>query len=78
LFKKQNCTACHAASSKLLGPSLVEIASKYKGQTDSEAKLIEKVLKGGAGVWGAIPMPAQSQLSATDAGALVKWILTTH
>ena len=78
LFKKQNCTACHAASSKLIGPSLVEIASKYKGQTDSEAKLIEKVLKGGAGVWGAIPMPAQSQLNATDAGALVKWILTTH
>ncbi len=78
LFKKQNCFACHAASSKLVGPSLVEIAAKYKSQTDSEAKLTEKVLKGGAGVWGAIPMPAQNQLSGADAQALVKWILTTH
>jgi cytochrome c len=78
LFKKQNCTACHAASNKLVGPSLAEIAKKYKSEADSDTKLTEKVLKGGAGVWGAIPMPAQSQLSATDAGALVKWILTTH
>ena len=78
LFKKQNCFACHAASSKLVGPSLVEIAAKYKSQPGSEAKLTEKVLQGGAGVWGAIPMPVQNQLSAADAGALVKWILTTH
>ena len=78
LFKKQNCFACHAANSKLVGPSLVEIAAKYKSQAGSEAKLTEKVLKGGAGVWGAIPMPAQDPLSAADAQALVKWILTTH
>jgi len=78
LFKKQNCFACHAASSKLVGPSLAEIAIKYKNQTDSEAMLTEKVLKGGAGVWGAIPMPAQNQLSTADSQALVKWILATH
>jgi cytochrome c len=78
LFKKQNCFACHAASSKLVGPSLAEIAIKYKNQADSEAALTEKVLKGGAGVWGAIPMPAQNQLSTADSQALVKWILTTH
>ena len=78
LFKKQNCLACHAASSKLVGPSLVEIAAKYKSQAGSEAKLTEKVLKGGVGVWGAIPMPAQNQLSAADSLTLVKWILTMH
>jgi len=78
LFKKQNCLACHAASSKLVGPSLVEIAAKYKSQAGSEAKLTDKVLKGGAGVWGAIPMPAQNQLSAADSLTLVKWILTMH
>jgi cytochrome c len=78
LFKKQNCFACHAASSKLVGPSLAEIAIKYKNQADSEATLTEKVLKGGAGVWGAIPMPAQNQLSTADSQALVKWILTAH
>ena len=78
LFKKQNCLACHAASSKLVGPSLIEIAAKYKSQAGSEAKLTEKVLKGGVGVWGAIPMPAQNQLSAADSLTLVKWILTMH
>ena len=78
LFKKQNCFACHAASSKLVGPSLAEIATKYKNQANSETTLTDKVLKGGAGVWGAIPMPAQNQLSAADSLALVKWILVTH
>lgn len=78
LFKKQNCFACHAANSKLVGPSLAEIATKYKNQPNSEAVLTEKVIKGGAGVWGAIPMPAQNQLSTADSQALVKWILATH
>lgn len=78
LFKKQNCFACHAANSKLVGPSLAEIAIKYKNQPNSEAMLTEKVIKGGAGVWGAIPMPAQNQLSTADSQALVKWILATH
>ena len=78
LFKKQNCFACHAANSKLVGPSLAEIAIKYKNQPASEAMLIEKVIKGGAGVWGAIPMPAQNQLSTADSQALVKWILVTY
>ncbi len=78
LFKKQNCFACHAANSKLVGPSLAEIATKYKNQSNSEAMLTEKVIKGGAGVWGAIPMPAQNQLSTADSQALVKWILATH
>jgi cytochrome c len=77
LFKKQNCFACHAANSKLVGPSLAEIAIKYKNQPTSEAMLTEKVIKGGAGVWGAIPMPAQNQLSTADSQALVKWILAT-
>ena len=78
LFKKQNCFACHAANSKLVGPSLAEIANKYKNQANSEVMLTEKVIKGGAGVWGAIPMPAQNQLSTADSQALVKWILATH
>lgn len=78
LFKKQNCTACHATNGKLVGPSVTEMAAKYKGQANLEAKLIEKVLKGGAGVWGAIPMPAQSQLSLIDTSTLVKWILNVN
>ena len=78
LFKKQNCTACHATNGKLVGPSVTEMAAKYKGQANLEAKLIEKVLKGGAGVWGAIPMPAQNQLSLIETSTLVKWILSVN
>ena len=52
--------ACHAVASKLIGPSFKEIAAKYAGQADVVPKLTEKVIKGGAGVWGAVPMPAES------------------
>ena len=76
LFKKENCSACHASAAKLVGPSIEQVATKYKGQTDALAKLITKVKKGGSGVWGAIPMPAQDQLSDADAKALVEWMLT--
>ena len=78
LFKKQNCYACHATHSKLVGPALTDIAAKYKGQTALTAKLAEKVIAGGSGNWGAIPMPAQIQLSQAEALALVTWVLTTH
>ena len=78
LFKKQNCYACHATHSKLVGPALTDIAAKYKGQTALTAKLAEKVIAGGSGNWGAIPMPAQIQLSQAEALALVTCVLTTH
>ena len=76
LFKKENCSACHAPAAKLVGPSIEQVAAKYKGQTDAVQKLMVKVKKGGAGAWGAIPMPAQAQLSDADNKALVEWMLT--
>ena len=77
LARSKNCMACHAAANKIVGPSYKEVAAKYAGQSDAEAKLVTKVMKGGSGVWGAVPMPANPQLSAADAQALVKWILAT-
>lgn len=56
--KKNNCTACHAIDKKMVGPSFMDVAKKYKGDATAEAKLIAKVSKGGAGVWGSMPMPA--------------------
>ncbi|MDO9052534.1 MAG: c-type cytochrome [Gallionella sp.] len=56
--KKNNCTACHAIDKKVVGPSFMDVAKKYKGDATAEAKLIAKVSKGGAGVWGSMPMPA--------------------
>jgi cytochrome c len=76
LFKSENCSACHASNSKLVGPSIADVAAKYQGQSDAQDKLMAKVKAGGAGVWGAIPMPAQAQLSAADNRALVAWMLS--
>jgi cytochrome c len=75
LFKKNGCAACHAPAAKMIGPSLADIANKYKGQADAQAQLEKKVKAGGSGVWGPIPMPAQAQLSDADNKAMVQWIL---
>ena len=75
LATKNNCMACHSVDKKLVGPAFKDVAKKYAGQKDAEAMLITKVNKGGSGVWGAIPMPANSQLKEADAKTLVTWIL---
>lgn len=75
LAKAKNCMACHAVSTKLVGPAYKDVAAKYAGQKDAEAKLVAKVMKGGSGTWGAIPMPANPQVSEAEARALVKWVL---
>jgi cytochrome c len=76
LAQKKNCTACHALAQKVIGPAYKEVATKYAGQPDAVAKLVPKVLKGGAGVWGAVPMPANPQVNEAEAKQLVQWILT--
>ncbi|MFZ4625768.1 MAG: c-type cytochrome [Rhodoferax sp.] len=75
LAKKRNCLACHAVDNKVVGPGYKDIAKKYAGQ-DVAAKLATKIMKGGSGVWGAIPMPANPQVSEADAKQLATWILT--
>jgi cytochrome c len=76
LAKAKGCTACHAVATKVVGPAYKDVAAKYAGQKDAEGKLVQKVLKGSSGVWGAIPMPANTQVSDGDAHTLVKWILS--
>lgn len=76
LFKNEHCSACHAPNAKLVGPSIADIAAKYKGQSGAQEKLMAKVKNGGSGVWGAIPMPPQAQLSDEDRAVLVRWVLT--
>ena len=77
LAQKKNCMACHAVATKVIGPSYKDVAAKYAGQADAVAKLSQKVMKGGSGVWGAVPMPANPQVSEAEAKQLVQWILTT-
>jgi cytochrome c len=75
LAKAKNCMACHSVQTKLVGPAYKDVAAKYAGQKDAEGKLVAKVMKGGAGVWGPVPMPANPQVSEAEAHTLVKWVL---
>lgn len=76
LAKAKNCNACHTVDKRIVGPSYKEVAAKYAGQKDAEAKLAEKVLKGGKGVWGPVPMPPNATVKPEEAARLVKWILS--
>jgi cytochrome c len=77
LAKKDGCLLCHAVDKKVVGPAYKEVAAKYKGDKSMEAKLIEKVKKGGSGVWGQIPMPPNSpQVKDEDIKTIVQWILS--
>ena len=77
LAKKHACVACHVVKgAKTVGPAYADVAKKYAGQKDIEAKLAEKVKKGGTGVWGQVPMPPNPNVPDADVRALVKWILS--
>lgn len=76
LMAKSDCMACHSVDAKIVGPGFKEIAAKYKGDKTATAKLTEKVIKGGAGVWGEIPMSPHPQLSNADATEMVTYILS--
>lgn len=75
LAAKSTCTACHAADKKLIGPAFQEIAAKYAGDKDAEAKLVKKVKEGGSGVWGPMAMPPNAAVKDEDIKTLVKWVL---
>ena len=75
LAQKKNCMACHSVDKKLVGPAYKDIAAKYAGQKDAVDKLAAKVTKGGSGVWGPVPMPANPQVSDAEAKTLVAWVL---
>lgn len=75
LAKSKNCMGCHTVERKLVGPSYRDIAKRYAGDTTAADKLAVRIVQGGSGVWGVIPMPANPPVSATDAQKLANWIL---
>ena len=75
LATKKACMACHAVDKKVVGPAFKDVAAKYAGQKDAVAKLSDKVVKGGAGVWGPVPMPANTGVTPDEAKTLVTWVL---
>ncbi len=77
LATSKNCMACHAVDKKLVGPSYKDVAKKYAGQKDAADKLAAKIMKGGSGVWGAVPMPANPQVTEAEAKKLAAWVLAS-
>jgi cytochrome c len=76
LTSQYGCLACHAVSTKLVGPAFKEIAKKYAGDKTAEERLQKKVKSGGSGVWGTVPMPPAVSASDADVATLVHWILS--
>lgn len=76
LAAKKNCLACHQVDKKLVGPSYKSIAAKYAGDKGAADMLATKIMKGGSGVWGPVPMPANPQVSDAEARQLAAWVLT--
>jgi cytochrome c len=75
LLKKHACTACHAIDKKLVGPSYVDVAAKYKGDAKAPALLIDKVKKGGVGNWGQVPMPPNAAVPDAEVKTMVTYVL---
>ena len=72
---EKGCTACHAVDKKVIGPSYQDVAKKYKGDAKAPETLAQKVVKGGQGVWGPIPMPP-NKVTDDEAKKLVAWIMS--
>jgi cytochrome c len=75
LAQSKNCFACHAMDKKLVGPSYMDVAKKYKGDAGADANLVKKIINGGGGVWGTIPMPP-NPVKEDEAKLLAEWILS--
>jgi cytochrome c len=76
LATSKNCMACHALDRKLVGPSYKDVAAKYAGDKSAVDKLAGKIQKGGAGTWGPVPMPANTQVNDAEAHKLAAWVLS--
>jgi len=75
LAKAKNCYSCHSVDKKLVGPAFKDIGAKYKGNKDAKDTLAKKVISGGGGVWGPIPMPP-NPVKEDEAKLIVEWILS--
>ncbi len=75
MYKTKNCFACHRIDRNMLGPSFKSVAAKYAGENGADLKLAKIIRQGGVGAWGAVPMPAQNQVTDDEALMLARWVL---
>ncbi|MDA7866522.1 PQQ-dependent sugar dehydrogenase [Verrucomicrobia bacterium] len=76
LMVKGKCVSCHLPTTKLVGPSFLEVASKYQNDPEAAEFLVQKIVSGGVGVWGAVPMPPNFSVSETEAAAILKYVFS--
>ncbi|MDO9064337.1 MAG: c-type cytochrome [Sulfuricella sp.] len=79
LATKSGCMACHQVAVKVVGPAYKDVAKKYAGDAGAVDKLTKKVIAGGKGTWGEIPMPPKGGNAAVkdeDIKKIVTWVLT--
>jgi len=75
-MKASDCFACHAVEQKIVGPALVDIAEKYRGQSGAAETTIQRIIKGSTGVWGQLPMLPHPQHTADEVAQMVQWIFS--
>jgi cytochrome c551/c552 len=75
LLSANACTGCHSIDKKIVGPAFKEVAAKYRGEADAQAKVVTSIRQGGVGKWGQMPMPPMSVLSDAQLNALAEFVL---
>ena len=76
MAKAKNCMACHSVDKKVVGPAYKDVAKKFAGQAGAVDTLTNAILKGSQGVWGAVPMPPNANVSPDEAKKLATWVLS--
>lgn len=74
-LKTSDCTSCHMVERKIVGPSYADVAAKYESTDENITMLAEKVIAGGVGAWGEVPMPPHPNVSLEDAKDMVAYVL---
>jgi cytochrome c len=76
LVKASDCKTCHHATNKLIGPAHTDVAKKYEFTQANVTYLADKIIKGGTGVWGQIPMTAHTDVSQANAEKMARYVLS--
>lgn len=74
----KGCLACHAVDKQVVGPAWIDVAKKYANESGAVDKLAKAIKNGNQGIWGAVPMPAQTSLSDADAKQLAQMVLALY
>jgi cytochrome c len=78
LISKSDCLACHKVDMKVVGPAYNDVAKKYPYSAANVSTLTTKIINGGSGNWGAVPMTPHPTLAAADATKMVTYILSLN